>query len=167
MGGKRRKETGRKCRNCGTFNELDARYCGHCGNSLTGPEPERGRKKAASRGKEPSYLMIVAIFALIFSVGLAVKMAFYPSPDIPEVEQMDKVPLSADDPMESQVQLVASHFKCACGGCGELPLAECHCDMPRGALEEKAFIREKLREGFTIDQVIQLVEGKYGLRITG
>jgi hypothetical protein len=39
--------------------------------------------------------------------------------------------------------------------------------MPRGALEEKAFIREKLREGFTIDQVIQLVEGKYGLRITG
>jgi cytochrome c-type biogenesis protein CcmH/NrfF len=111
--------------------------------------------------------MIVAIFALIFSVGLAVKMAFYPSPDIPEVEQMDKVPLSADDPMESQVQLVASHFKCACGGCGELPLAECNCDMPRGALEEKAFIREKLREGFTIDQVIQLVEGKYGLRITG
>ena len=167
MGGKRRKETGRKCRNCGTFNELDAIYCGHCGNSLIGPEPERGRKKAASRGKEPSYLMIVAIFALIFSVGLAVKMALYPTRDIPEGKYVYEVPLPKGDSMESQVQLVASHFKCACGGCGELPLVECNCDMPRGALEEKAFIREKLREGFTIDQVIQLVEGKYGLRITG
>ncbi len=167
MGGKRRKGAGRKCRNCGTFNELDARYCGQCGNTLTGSLPERGQKKAESRGKEPSYWMIVAIIAVIFSLGLAVKMAFYPNPDIPEVGQMEKVPLSADDPMERQVQLVASNFKCACGGCGELPLIECTCDMPRGALEEKAFIRQKLREGFTIDQVIERVEREYGLRIKG
>ena len=100
MGGKRRKGAGRKCRNCGTFNELDARYCGQCGNTLPGSLPERGKKKAGPRGKEPSYWMIVAIIAVMFSVGLAVKMAFYPSPDIPEVEQMDRVPLSADDPME-------------------------------------------------------------------
>jgi len=166
MGGKRRKGAGRKCRNCGKFNELDARYCGQCGNTLSGSLPERGKKKAGSRGREPSYWMIVAIIAVIFSVGLAVKMAFYPSPDIPEGEQMYKVPLSADDSMERQVQLVATNFRCACGGCGELPLIECHCDMPRGAVEEKAFIRKKLREGFTVDQVIQLVEGKYGLRIT-
>jgi hypothetical protein len=167
MGGKRRKETGRKCRNCGKFNVLDAHYCGWCGNALTVSLPEGRKKKAGARGKEPSYWMIVAITALIFSIGLAAKMAFYPSPDIPKGEQMYKVPLSADDSMESQVQLVASNFKCACGGCGELPLIECSCDMPRGAVEEKAFIRQKLREGFTIDQVIQLVEGKYGLRTSG
>jgi hypothetical protein len=39
--------------------------------------------------------------------------------------------------------------------------------MPRGALEEKKFIREKLKEGFTVDQVIQRVEGKYGFRRSG
>ena len=167
MGAKRRKETGSNCRNCGKLNVLDAHYCGWCGNALTVSLPEGRKKKADSRGKEPSYWMIVAITALIFSIGLAVKMAFYPSPDIPKGEQMYTVPLSADDSMESQVQLVASNFKCACGGCGELPLVECNCDMPRGALEEKAFIRQKLRDGFTIDQVIQLVDGKYGLKITG
>ncbi len=167
MGRKRRKEAGKKCRSCGKFNELDARYCGFCGNALTVSLPEGRKKKAATRGKEPSYWMIVAIIAVIFSVGLAVKMAFYPSPNIPEGEQVYRVPLSPDDSMESQVQLVASNFKCACGGCGELPLVECSCDMPRGALEEKAFIRKKLGEGFTIDQVIQFVEGKYGLRIKG
>jgi len=167
MGGKRRKETGRKCRNCGAFNELDARYCGRCGNAFTGSLPVGGKKKAGPRGKEPSYWMIVAIIAVIFSIGLTVKMALYSSPDIPEEKQMYKVPLSLDDSMESQVQLVASNFKCACGGCGELPLIECSCDMPRGAVEEKAFIREKLREGLTIDQVIQFVERKYGLRIRG
>jgi hypothetical protein len=167
MGGKRKKETGRKCRNCGTFNKLDARYCGRCGNALAVSLPEGGRKKASRGGREPSYWIIGAIIALIFLVGLAVKMAFYPTRDIPEGKYVYEVPLPEGDSMESQVQLVASNFKCACGGCGELPLVECNCDMPRGALEEKAFIREKLRDGFTIDQVIQLVEGKYGLKITG
>lgn len=165
MGGKRRKETGRKCRDCGTFNELAARYCGFCGSRLTVSLPEGRRKKADPRRKEPSYWMIVGIIALIFSVGLVVKISFYPSSDIPKGEQTYKVPLSPDDSMENQVQLVASNFKCACGGCGELPLVECSCDMPRGALEEKAFIRKKLGEGFTIDQVIQFVEGNYGLKI--
>jgi len=167
MGGIRRKAAGRKCRNCGTFNELAARYCGQCGNTLTGSLQDRNRKRVGSRGREPSYWMIVAIIALIFSVGLAVKMVLYRSPDIPEGEKIYKVPLLVDDAMERQVQLVASNFRCACGGCGELPLIECNCDMPRGAIEEKAFIREKLREGFTIDQLIQWVEKEYGHRIAG
>ena len=166
MGGKRRKGAGRKCRNCGKFNELDARYCGQCGSTLSGSVPERGKKKAGSGGREPSYWMIVAFIALIFSVGLALKMTLYPSPDVPQGEQMSRAPVLANDSTERQAQLVASNFRCACGGCGELPLIECTCDMPRGAVEEKAFIRKKLREGFTVDQVIQLVEGKYGLRIT-
>ena len=167
MEGKRRRGAGRKCRNCGKFNELGARYCGQCGNILTGSLPEKGKKKVGSRGREPSYWMIVAFIALIFLVGLAVKMVLYPSADMPVREKMYKVPLLADDSVEMQVQLIASNFRCACGGCGELPLIECNCDMPRGAIEEKAFIREKLREGYTIDQVIQLVEREYGLRVAG
>ena len=48
--------------------------------------------------------------------------------------------------------------------CRELPLATCECDMPNGAVEEKNFIREKLAEGFTVDQVIELVDKRYGHR---
>jgi ribosomal protein L37E len=167
MNGKRRKGTARKCRNCGEFNELNARYCGHCGHPLSGHESVRGQKRAGSKGREPSYWIIAAVIALIFSVGLGVKMAFYPSQEIQQGERTYQVPVVADDSVERKVQLVASNFKCACGGCGELPLIECECDMPRGAQEEKDFIRKKLREGLTVNHVIQLVEKKYGLRISG
>ena len=60
---------------------------------------------------------------------------------------------------------VAKNFKCACEGCGEDSLETCTCDMPRGAVEEKNFIREKLSEGFTVEQVIELVDKKYGHRV--
>lgn len=68
---------------------------------------------------------------------------------------------------EAQVIAVAENFKCACGGCGELPLATCECDMPKGAMEEKNFIRQKLAEGLTVEQVIELVDKKYGHRVRG
>mgnify|MGYP003565157672 CR=1 FL=1 len=71
---------------------------------------------------------------------------------------------AAPSSIEDQVRQVAVNFKCACGGCGELPLAECQCDMPKGAVEEKNFIRKKLTEGYKVPQVIELVEKKYGLR---
>jgi cytochrome c-type biogenesis protein CcmH/NrfF len=66
---------------------------------------------------------------------------------------------------EDQVRQVAVNFKCACGGCGELPLAECQCDMPKGAVEEKSFIRTKLAEGNTVPEVIELVDQEYGHRV--
>ncbi|HYR02998.1 MAG TPA: hypothetical protein VES58_06605, partial [Syntrophobacteria bacterium] len=73
-------------------------------------------------------------------------------------------PLAAG-PLENDVSQVASKFKCACGGCGELPLAECVCSMPRGAVEEKGFIRAQLNAGLSVPQVIELVDKKYGLRM--
>jgi hypothetical protein len=36
--------------------------------------------------------------------------------------------------------------------------------MPEGAVEEKSFIRTKLAEGFTVPEVIDLVDQKYGHR---
>ena len=66
---------------------------------------------------------------------------------------------------EAKVIAVAKNFKCACGGCGELPLETCTCDMPKGAVEEKNFIRQKLAEGFTVEQVIELLDKNYGHRI--
>jgi hypothetical protein len=36
--------------------------------------------------------------------------------------------------------------------------------MPRGAKEEKDFIRAQLEKGLSVDQVVAMVEAEYGLR---
>jgi len=68
--------------------------------------------------------------------------------------------------VDSQIKLVAANFRCACGGCGELFLVDCTCDMPRGAVEEKNFIRDRLQQGLTVDQVINMVDQEYGHKIS-
>lgn len=68
--------------------------------------------------------------------------------------------------IESRVKLVAANFRCACGKCGELFLVDCTCDMPRGAKEQKEFIRNRLRQGLTVDQVTHLVDEEYGHKIS-
>ncbi len=116
--------------------------------------------------REPSYWKIVAIVAIVFSAGLLVKVVFFSTP----LPTNDKQTYQSSAPLtrtiDLRVQQVASNFKCACGGCGELPLDECTCDMPRGAVEEKNFIRKKLSEGLAIDAVINLVDERYGHRKT-
>ena len=127
-----------------------------------------------NRKPEPSYWKVVAIIAIIFSLGLGIKAVFFP-PQVPVILQgqigspgsaSTTRPVSATrDAFSSQVKLVAANFRCACGGCGELFLVDCTCDMPKGAKEEKAFIRNQLEKGLTVEQVILLVEKKYGHRI--
>ena len=110
--------------------------------------------------------IIVAILAIVISAGLALKvMSNTPDRVSPSVRAYQSQPIAYDS-LERQVQHVASAFKCACGGCGELPLIICDCNMPKGADEEKAFIRKMLQEGFSTDRVIQLVDEKYGHKIT-
>ena len=132
---------------------------------------KKKRKRAVkmqqkNKPKESSYWKIVAIIALVVATGLAVKMISDSSNDVQRKGQVYQRPPSGDDALESDVKLVAFQFRCACGGCGELPLIECTCDMPRGAVEEKTFIRQKLVEGLTVEQVIQLVDKEYGHRTT-
>jgi hypothetical protein len=131
--------------------------------------------KPTARAPEPSYWKVVAIMAIIFSIGLAVKAVFYPTrvPPInsgttfaPSATSNYQAVSQTSDPINSRVKLVAANFRCACGGCGELFLVDCTCDMPRGAKEEKIFIREQLQKGLTVDQVIQLVDQKYGHKIS-
>jgi hypothetical protein len=126
--------------------------------------------------------MITAIVAIILLVGVTAKTMFSPSQNttsITPIQSSTAQPITiqpktlvppattlATNSVEDQVLQVAVNFKCACGGCGELPLAECQCDMPKGAVEEKSFIRTKLAEGYTVPQVIELVEQKYGHRAT-
>ena len=154
----------RKCRACGHFNELDTRFCVLCGEEMVrGP---KGDQRQPSIG--PSYKTIALVIGMIFLAGLAVKLAITFSkggclPNLNSAPVLTSTPMVKVD--EAQVIAVAKNFKCACGGCGELPLATCQCEMPKGSVEEKRFIREKLAEGFTVEQVIEQLDKKYGHRV--
>jgi uncharacterized membrane protein YvbJ len=154
----------RKCKACGHFNELDALFCVACGEEMV--QAHRGDQKQKSGN--PSYKMIGLVIGMIFFIGILVKVgtSFFkaesPSRLTSAVARPATSVIRVD---EAQVIAVARNFKCACGGCGELPLATCECDMPKGAVEEKNFIRGKLAEGFTAEQVIGLLDKNYGHRI--
>lgn len=124
------------------------------------------KPKLNDKKQEPSYLIISAVIAIIFLASLIVKIVFFPT-NIPVIStEILETSSPTEGSIDEQVKRIATNFSCACGGCGELPLAECTCDMPKGAQEEKAFIRNKLMEGFATDNIIRLVEEKYGHRIT-
>ena len=135
--------------------------------------------------KESNFWKITTVIAIILLAGVTAKTMFtggQSTSTITPYQATSSQPISiqpitgqsvtvqaatstASNSIEDQVRQVAVNFKCACGGCGELPLDECQCDMPKGAVEEKAFIRAKLMEGYTVPQVIELVDEKYGLRV--
>ena len=109
--------------------------------------------------------MIVAAIFFFLSAGLVVKMVYSPVSGTNSGSAMFQSASGNNANPEGQVRLVAANFKCACGQCGELFLIDCTCDMARGAVEEKNFIRNKLRQGMTVDQVINLMDQEYGHKI--
>ena len=132
-------------------------------------EKRNNKRKTSSQAQGPDPWMIIAIIAIIFAMGLILKIVLFPSGG--GSNQSGSVQTVASEASwdsslgSKEVLLVAAQFKCACGGCGELPLDECLCDMPRGAKEEKTFIRDKLLEGLNVAQVTDLLDKKYGLRV--
>jgi len=109
--------------------------------------------------------MIVAAILFFFAAGLAVKMMYTPVPGTGNGPSIFQSASGNNTNLENQVRLVAANFKCACGQCGELFLIDCTCDMPRGAVEQKNFIRNQLRQGMTVEQVINLTDRQYGHKI--
>jgi len=109
--------------------------------------------------------MIVAAIFFFFSAGLVIKMVYSPAAGSRIGAAVFQSAGGNNANLENQVRLVAANFKCACGQCGELFLIDCTCDMPRGAVEEKNFIRNKLRQGMAVDQVISLMDQTYGHKI--
>ena len=159
------KGTQRKCTNCGQFNKLDALLCVACGEEIISAPKENVRRRSSG----PSFRTIALVVGIIFLFGILVQIGMTvfkqdkPSRDPSSSASVRQSSVGQAD--EAQVIAVAKNFKCACDGCGEDSLESCTCDMPRGAIEEKNFIREKLSEGFTVEQVIELVDKKYGHRI--
>jgi hypothetical protein len=132
-------------------------------------EKRNNKRKTSSQSQTSSTWMIIAIIAIVFAVGLVLKIVLFPSGGVSNQSGSVQTVASGaswDSSLDSkEVLLVAARFKCACGGCGELPLDECRCDMPGGAREEKTFIRDKLLEGLNVAQVADLLDKKYGLRV--
>jgi cytochrome c-type biogenesis protein CcmH/NrfF len=110
--------------------------------------------------------MIVALLAIFFAGGVMIKAVFSPAPNISTGAANYQNGSSQNSALEGQVRLVTANFRCACGGCGELFLIDCTCKMPRGAKEEKDFIRKNLQQGLSVEEVINLVEKEYGHRIS-
>lgn len=157
------KGTQRKCTSCGHFNELEAAYCVVCGERMVRISKENLRPQSTG----PSYRTIVLVIGMIFVVGVLFKLGitFFKEGSRSGLSSSSASVSASIKVDEAQVVAVAKNFKCACGGCGELPLATCQCEMPKGSVEEKRFIREKLAEGFTVEQVIELLNEKYGHRV--
>lgn len=161
-----KKGSDRQCRNCGQFNELDDLFCVSCGEKMIKETKETHRKPS----ENPSYKKIALVIGIVLLIGLSLKLGLtlFKDQEIsvsPETSISPALPKPRAPVEETQVIAVAKNFKCPCGGCGELPLATCECDMPKGAVETKNFIRVKLAEGFSVEQVIELVAQKYGHRI--
>ena len=122
------------------------------------------KKNIQKQKSESSYWKITAVVVIIFCVGLIFKVMFATQPVIAPNTSTYQPVASGESSIDLQIRQVAANFSCACGGCGELPLVECTCDMPKGAVEEKRFIRKKLGEGLSVGGVIDLVDAKYGYR---
>jgi len=157
------KGTQRKCTSCGHFNELEAAYCVVCGERMVRTSKENLRPQSTG----PSYRTIVLAIGMIFVVGVLFKLGttFFKEGSRSGLSSSSATVSRSINVDEAEVIAVAKNFKCACGGCGELPLVTCQCEMPKGSVEEKKFIREKLAEGFTVEQVIELLNEKYGHRV--
>lgn len=157
------KGTQRKCRNCGHFNELDSVFCVVCGEEMIRAPKENSKRRSTG----PSYKTIALVIGMIFLFGTFIKLGttFFKEEGRFQLSSSSSSVSASIKVDEAQVIAVAKNFKCACGGCGELPLATCECDMRNGAFEEKKFIREKLAEGFAVEQIIELVDKQYGHRV--
>ncbi len=158
------KGTQRKCKKCGYFNELDAFHCVLCGEKMVSIPKERLKRPSTG----PSYRTIALVIGMIFLAGITVKLGItFSKRESPRKFNLAPIQASASavNVDEAQVIAVAKNFKCACEKCGELPLATCQCELPRGSVEEKRFIRQKLAEGFTVEQVIDLLNQEYGHRV--
>ena len=123
---------------------------------------KKNRVSDVKTGSTQMGWVIASVVALIISAGLIAKIVFVNNDAPVNINQNSSTQSPNIVNNDARVQLVASRFRCACGGCGELPLDECTCDMPRGAVEEKNFIRNKLQQGLTVDQVVKAVDEKYG-----
>jgi len=144
--------------------------------SAEAASPRQNRSADTTRNKYTLVAVVLVTFAL--AVGITTGRKLQPAPgssestaahshaesDVPGYIS-DPANHQTHDPLWPQIKEVAQHFLCGCGDCGDMHLVECTCDMPNGGIQEKGFIRQQLLAGQSVDQVIAMVDEKFGRRI--
>ncbi len=157
------KRNQRKCKDCGQFNDLDTLFCVACGEKITQGPKNNTQKRSANPSYQTIFIFIALFLISVFFVKQVIPVFKKEKPSSMSLSSVS-YGISTNKVDEASVIAVAKNFICACGGCGEQPLETCTCDMPKGSVEEKNFIRKYLAEGMTVEQVIELVDEKYGYR---
>lgn len=157
------KKNQRKCKDCGQFNDLDALFCVACGEKISRKLNKNIRKNSTNPSFQTIFIYITLFLISVFLVKQVITFSKKENPSRLSSASLS-YGTSENGVDEASVFAVAKNFICACGGCGEQPLETCTCDMPNGSVEEKNFIRKNLAQGLKVDQVIELVEKKYGHR---
>ncbi len=153
---------------CGTCNEESLEVC-KCGRAI---EERQFIREYVERNQKKENI----VFAL------ASKYGFLKSQFAGEFKQVDKskifetnqitIPAINLENKKSDLDKTASvsdrvtifsAFRCNCGKCGIDELKDCNCSHPKGAQEVKKFIDENISANkYTVQQVIELVNSKYG-----
>lgn len=146
------------CKQCKITYHADEKFCRLCGEKL------RERKQGKIKQQKQKSAFVSNIY-LLFALGLAIFIIALLMIDrkesgrsTPASRPLPETPVT----FTSSVYEVAEKFICPCGGCGEMDLDTCSCDMERGAIEAKTFIQRQLNQGKTKDEVIAAMIQQYG-----
>ena len=113
-------------------------------------------------------MALLAVGALAYALA-DLSVSVVKSKKDARIHQGKQSPLSSSqggtrDPLWPMIKEVAEQFICGCGQCGGMALVECVCPSPNGGTAEKRFIREQLVAGHSKDNVIAMVQARFGHR---
>lgn len=107
--------------------------------------------------QQPENWAVIAMAAV--GLLLVVVMVWRQTPPEADVDQAAIAAAEAGDPRMREIE---ARFRCPCGNCGHLELADCACEVPGGALEMKTSIARLLSEGQGENEVIAAIAGRFG-----
>ncbi len=171
------------CYNCGSEIKMTYNFCSNCGSRL---DPEDNFCSICGEEIKPAIVKILheqkiqkvkrierknqnikndavtkAIFygAIIFAVFVVFIYFYATRQSTKKQAKPTQVEIKVPPEVESKIYEIASKFACGCGACNELPLEKCDCNS---AIQQRNFIKDMLMRGKSVDDVIVLVNERYG-----
>jgi cytochrome c-type biogenesis protein CcmH/NrfF len=107
--------------------------------------------------RQPGNWAVVAIAAVVLLLVSAMIWR-----QTPAKVDIDQVAIAAAETSDPRMKEIEARFRCPCGNCGHLELADCVCDVPGGAMEMKTAIARLLSEGREKTDVIASIASQFG-----